>query len=261
MEPRVCFTLLFVALFSLAAACGDVIVDNQGTGGSGAGPATTSSSSSSTDGGSGAPCDTFGGAQCNPEEYCSFSDGWCGGGDIGGVCLPRRDGCTRDCPGVCGCDGQFYCNACNAHQAGIDVAAGVFCSAGSEYRAYFWPGGLDHLIVYKADLNADRCVMLFADWPIESSPEYDITLPDGWGISQALVTDRASDCAASGQIVGQIVTATGGSGKLWWDVIPGTYGPCQLDIEATITFANAPAWVAPSEPLAAAAVSVEGGCP
>jgi hypothetical protein len=27
--------------------------------------------------------------------------------------------CTTDCPGVCGCDGKFYCNECDANRAGI----------------------------------------------------------------------------------------------------------------------------------------------
>jgi hypothetical protein len=29
--------------------------------------------------------------------------------------------CTADCPGVTGCDGNFYCNECIANQQGIRV--------------------------------------------------------------------------------------------------------------------------------------------
>jgi hypothetical protein len=29
--------------------------------------------------------------------------------------------CTQDCPGVVGCDGKTYCNACVASQQGISV--------------------------------------------------------------------------------------------------------------------------------------------
>jgi hypothetical protein len=29
--------------------------------------------------------------------------------------------CTQDCPGVIGCDGKTYCNACIASQQGISV--------------------------------------------------------------------------------------------------------------------------------------------
>jgi hypothetical protein len=42
-------------------------------------------------------------------------------GDIAGICTPRPDNCTEDCPGVCGCDGKFYCNTCLAQRAGIDA--------------------------------------------------------------------------------------------------------------------------------------------
>lgn len=34
----------------------------------------------------------------------------------------RKDsGCLTDCPGVCGCDNQTYCNGCEATKNGIRV--------------------------------------------------------------------------------------------------------------------------------------------
>lgn len=33
----------------------------------------------------------------------------------------KNDFCTADCPGVTGCDGQFYCNECIANKNGIRV--------------------------------------------------------------------------------------------------------------------------------------------
>ena len=33
----------------------------------------------------------------------------------------KNDACTMDCPGVTGCDGQTYCNECEAHRHGIKL--------------------------------------------------------------------------------------------------------------------------------------------
>lgn len=65
-------------------------------------------------------CGGEAGGTCEPTEYCDYEAG-CGFDDSTGVCQPRPEGCTEDCPGVCGCDGETYCNACGAAQAGVDV--------------------------------------------------------------------------------------------------------------------------------------------
>ena len=62
---------------------------------------------------------------CTPEAGCDEADygawgGSCGAGEPG-MCRERPEVCTADCPGVCGCDGSFYCNACVAARNGVDV--------------------------------------------------------------------------------------------------------------------------------------------
>lgn len=70
--------------------------------------------------------------ECDPAHpcpdglYCAH-DG-CGGP---GTCQPRPSACTEDCPGVCGCDGHDYCNACLAEQSGVSVAHEGSCAAPS----------------------------------------------------------------------------------------------------------------------------------
>lgn len=56
---------------------------------------------------------------CASGSYCDFEALGCGGP---GTCLPRPDACTDDCPGVCSCDGETFCNACDAHVEGQSVA-------------------------------------------------------------------------------------------------------------------------------------------
>jgi len=65
-------------------------------------------------------CGTRGGITCEADEYCDYDAG-CGFDDGGGECKPRPDFCTEDCPGVCGCDRNTYCNACDAATHGVDV--------------------------------------------------------------------------------------------------------------------------------------------
>jgi hypothetical protein len=104
------------------------------TGGAGGGGTAGTAGSGGTGGGdtdaSGAQCGGIASLQCPEPEtsYCDYDDKvTCGMGDITGVCTPRPTNCTADCPGVCGCDGTFYCNACTAHQAGTDDVPSGTC--------------------------------------------------------------------------------------------------------------------------------------
>lgn len=66
------------------------------------------------------------GIPCAAHEYCDILDnGLCGARGESGVCRLRPARCTQHCEGVCGCDGQLYCNDCMANAAGVDSAAGI----------------------------------------------------------------------------------------------------------------------------------------
>jgi len=59
---------------------------------------------------------------CQSDQYCDYPDyPPCGQYDWTGLCRPRPSACTKDCPGVCGCDQKRYCNACEANASGTDV--------------------------------------------------------------------------------------------------------------------------------------------
>lgn len=60
------------------------------------------------------------GTSCGAARYCDYAD-TCGEDESAGACTSRPTDCPEDCPGVCGCDGRAYCNACLAAQNGFDV--------------------------------------------------------------------------------------------------------------------------------------------
>jgi hypothetical protein len=109
-----------------------------GSSGSAGRGGTTGSSGGSGRGGAagsggGGVCGGIAGLTCDGDQWCDYPDN-CGDGDVQGVCRPKPGACTKDCPGVCGCDGNFYCNACNAQQQGMDVSPDVTCSDASTSR-------------------------------------------------------------------------------------------------------------------------------
>ena len=65
-------------------------------------------------------CGGIAGKQCADGYWCDYPPG-CGLLDQLGTCKPKPEGCFTDCPGVCACDGQTYCNECEANKAGADV--------------------------------------------------------------------------------------------------------------------------------------------
>ncbi|AUX44449.1 hypothetical protein SOCE26_059130 [Sorangium cellulosum] len=260
--------LVSLLLGLLLAACDGTVETPPGGGGAGGGGGdggADSSSGSATGGGGGGDggntpvaCGGRAGATCDAAtEYCDHPDDLCGRADGEGRCSARPEVCPADCPGVCGCDGQFYCNTCAAHGAGVDVLAGDSCMAGGEYSAFYWPGGLDHVVVRKADEAADRCVLLYLDAPAENAAGLDLVVPEGWGVSRALVSDRAADCKGSAMAPsGTAVNATAATGSVSW-TDTGAIAPCTVDVDVSLTFPEAPA----TERLRATGVAVEGACP
>ena len=78
-------------------------------------------------------CGTRGGIQdCGPGAFCLFPIAhMCGRTDMGGQCEPIPDNnCPRDYRPVCGCDGNTYSNACQAHVQGVSVEHNGSCEAG-----------------------------------------------------------------------------------------------------------------------------------
>lgn len=65
---------------------------------------------------------------CPGEAWCDHPEGC--GETVEGTCEPRPDMCPEIFEPVCGCDDMTYGNACEAHAAGVGVAADAPCEGG-----------------------------------------------------------------------------------------------------------------------------------
>lgn len=67
-------------------------------------------------------------AECPRSDWCRFIAG-CGADGNVGLCALFPSDCGEECPGVCGCNGETYCTACEAAQAGTSVLREGDCEA------------------------------------------------------------------------------------------------------------------------------------
>lgn len=257
------------------AACGASVETsaNAGASASGSGGAAAASgsttavvSSSVGQGGASMLCGGELGSQCGPMQFCAYDPpGTCGNADGLGTCKPNPGNCTDDCPGVCGCDGQFYCNACSANAAGVDVSDNGGCAvdagAAAIYSAQDLFTNVPRFAIFKADPARDLCFRLIVE-ASSGGPQLGIITPGSWSVGMAEVTDHASDCALPNggfppPPVGASVKATSGTGKI--DFPPS--GPtCFVTIHASLSFPKGAPWVPAIEPLDADALKVGGAC-
>lgn len=247
-------TVAFGAGFASQACSGEVI---EGTGGT-SGTSGASPDGGSTGGNTTGRCASYPEILCNADAYCAFNPpGECGWDDESGICQPRPDVCTEDCPGVCGCDMKFYCNACLAHQAGVGVTTiNNSCLGNGVVSAVGLFTNVPRFMIFKTDLARDVCVRLMVEG--FEGPGIGIMASTGWSVGSAEITNHASDCSLSNGYpappVGSSVQASGGTGSL---TIDSPFFPCKITIHATVSF-NQPG---PSnESIDAQQLEVSGGC-
>jgi hypothetical protein len=225
------------------------------------GSSTTSSSTGSSSSTSGTPgvCGGKTGQPCGPDEYCLFAPGAaCGVADGTGHCKPRPTSCTpSDCPGVCGCDGVYYCDSCLASQAGVDVHA---CALADEtYGAQTLFTDVPRFLILKYSVSNSRCFQLLAEPSV--TPGGGVA-GDGWAITLMRETDNVNDCIfPPGPIpppLGDTFDTMEASGVLSFTTSPAG---CMTGIHATADFSAGPAWGPVLEPFDADALVIQGGCP
>ncbi|MBW2459424.1 MAG: hypothetical protein JRI68_33335 [Deltaproteobacteria bacterium] len=232
--------LCSVALTALVA-CGDSVVVRSGSGG---GPTTTTAPTTTTTGtttttttGTDPPTEQLCGAghpPCPPYQYCEFPGQICVGQ---GVCTTKPTECDDDCPGICGCDGEVYCNECEAKANGTDGAEFGCDLSDVEYAVAAWPGG-------------------------PSPGAYQINVQPPWGIVAAAGTNSATDCLdwqAPQQGSGNVPFI--GNGDITWQLESGMFYPCELTVDLVMVLEDTPPPnLQGSEPFTAQDLVVVGGC-
>jgi hypothetical protein len=256
----------WIIAFAGAGSIGLVI---QGCAGDVVGETAGGTTGGATSGGGGKAetrCGGVTGATCAADEWCRYDvAGSCGDVDVSGTCEQRPTTCDEDCPGICGCDGQFYCNGCLANAAGLDVSSDVDCLVmpGEGYSAVALATGVPRYAIFKAMPAAGLCVRLVVAGAGLGGDGYGITSTMNWTVENAEITNDPADCALSAagfpvEPASMVVGASGGSGSLKQDSIDL---PCTVDIHATLNFPQDFPWVPPTASLDADGLVIQGaGC-
>lgn len=207
------------------------------------------------------------GASCTGNEWCSFDPPGTCSPTADGLCKPRPATCPTSCPGVCGCDGQIYCNACEASRAGTDIAGNTACfPTGAVYTAYDLFTNVTRVVVFKADAQRNLCVRItLAQSNAGSGGKFRIEMPLGWAVERAEITDHASDCSitsagAPPTPAGNVLEAAGAQGKIEF-IGDASRDPCSLFLHASLSFDAGFKGAPTVELLDTDNLAVAGACP
>lgn len=252
------------ALALIAGCGGKVAIDSAGTGGT-----TTSSTTTTTTTGTGGstPVKICGGKQglpCDPDEWCQWDPpGSCGNFDTTGTCQPKPTTCKDEPCGfvpICGCDGNQYCNPCEAHMAGVDVDSTNACNLPQdEWAAWAQPTSAPRYVITKANFAADQCLAVFMVGFGMSITNIQVT--DGWGVERIVITPHAKDCTLGPNLwpePPEAVPAEWGEGSIKQD---STMWPCVVSVDAIVGWpAGSPSWVPGKVTLQANELVIQGAC-
>lgn len=209
------------------------------------------------------------GSLCTGGEWCAYSlVGTCGREGRTGECRARPANCSNECPVVCGCDGQVYCNACLAQAAGNDVDKNRACiPPGGEVTAYALTGDPEKIAVFKKDATRNICMRLTLIRRLGT--RFGLDVPAAWGVESGEITHDVGDCSITVTGLpltpkGVAISPNGGQGTITFSAQASSTGnvPCTLSIGARLAFEPTAeySWVPNVEVVTAQNVSVAGAC-
>lgn len=123
-----------------------------------------------------------------------------------------------------------------------------------QFAARYFPGGLDRLVVRKADFGPGLCTSIIFVWP--GMPAPGLTLPEQWGLQGAEIGNNIDTCLdLSMPVLPAGVPADSVVGTADW-LSPGC--PPTLDIDLTLTFPQQQPWIPPMDVFTATAIPIDG---
>lgn len=123
-----------------------------------------------------------------------------------------------------------------------------------EYAARYFPGGLDRLVVRKADYGPGLCTSIIFVWP--GMVPRGVTLPDEWGVQSAQIGNNIDTCLDLDMpLLPNAVTADSLTGSAGWPA-PGC--PATLDVDLTLTFPLSNPWTPAMDLIKAMAIPIDG---
>jgi len=126
----------------------------------------------------------------------------------------------------------------------------------AQYVAFFFAGGLDHVMIHKADLVNDRCTTLHLARPTQGDPNLKIVVPAEWGAQNASITQGVAGCL-DGMPGNMGVAAIAGAGTVDFIIDPMLGCPHTVDVDLTLDFPQDMPWVPASEPMQVTALPVQ----
>lgn len=105
------------------------------------------------------------------------------------------------------------------------------------YNVCFSAGGLDRLVIAKANRRLGLCTRLTMVRPATSSA-LNISIPYGWGVESASVSNNPADCG-SVPGSGTLIVSTRGIGAVTWNT-RGAFPPPWVSVDARVFFQSAP---------------------
>jgi len=129
----------------------------------------------------------------------------------------------------------------------------------AEYAARFFTGGLNRILIHKAENTGDLCTRVSLVFPEIINDDYTIATPKGWSVENIEIAKGAAECLNLENFPPLSVVSHAAAGTISWMA----QEPCPelLDIGVTAEFtAGDLPWVPTKDQLFAEALAIEG-CP